>query len=953
MTLLGIVVSYLKKNRLALALLAVAWVVFFSPLMVGGKIYFLDDLKIIYFPLEYVYAQAQQAWELPIWNNYFGFGQPLLAWGQLGFFTPLHVLLRALAISPLNLLQVSVMGYYALGLAGMFIFLRRHVSGLGAALGSLVFVFSGFHIGHLNHVNFYTATMLLPYLLLAVETFCQKPTAYRVAALSLLAAAMALSGQPQVVTYSFIVATVIGACCVIPKLWAARMNPLWFVRFFGFLLVAAVLGFCLASFAILPLFEFLPFTDRGGALPEVELFEFSYPPWHAITLIFPYFFGDHDHYVGPKGFQELAAFVGILPLLLGSLIFCQWKKSPALRVAALLLGVSGVVLALGSHSVLYTWLVHAKIITSIAIPGRFVFFFDIAIALSAALGLDTLMKLPQLARRERLIQYASLVVLPLLLSIGFLWQIQTDTDLYTRLLTNMSWSNPAWGLLWLGVALLLLTLVVARYFIGRWNFVPYLALVIAAGGTLLTFGWDYNPRTDRKGVDSISPFIETVRSFGEKTGLPARLYAAETILAQVPTDPSTHRTERIGPDFSVYQAITVRKPNTSCIEFPARINQSFFGTVRVTLQTTLTADPFETIILAPTDFVGEDVLRLCFNALAAQQDRTVFIGFIADYLSPLELLYVPYTQNEEPVYFVRKQQPTSAQLAASQKPARLLFNVHYPTQGDLEAIFLARHLHVLANASSARWISALSIGNYRDFVENFFANDRSAIDGDGVHALVRFRNELNMAGVTHLIQTLPLGADDGLLAAGYDLLQQYDFGPKEVRLYANPAVLPKAFFVDRAVFKPAADETRYAMQYEPYVPTEVAYVTGAKPPPESAAAAGVPLTSTATVTAYEPLRVDVATETSREAMLVLTDSTLPQWQTYIDDQPAPYYVANTVFKAALVPAGKHTVSFRYHSPAISLSKKLTLGGLVTLVLLLILPQLFTRGRIFSNSRRAV
>src|SRR5687767_2727794 len=116
--LLTSVKLYGRTNAGPLALLAVFWLIFFSPLIFGGKIYFLDDLKIIYFPLEYVYAQAQSAWELPIWNNYFGFGQPLLAWGQLGFFTPLHVLLRALTISPLNLLQVSVMGYYALGLGG-------------------------------------------------------------------------------------------------------------------------------------------------------------------------------------------------------------------------------------------------------------------------------------------------------------------------------------------------------------------------------------------------------------------------------------------------------------------------------------------------------------------------------------------------------------------------------------------------------------------------------------------------------------------------------------------------------------------------------------------------------------------------------------------------------------------------------------------------------------------
>lgn len=943
------IVSFLKKNRLALILLAAVWAAFFSPLLVGGKVYFLEDLKEIYLPLEHWYAQAQHAGELPVWSPYFGFGQPTIAWGQLGFFTPLHFLMRAMSIPPLELLQVSVMAYFALSLLGMFLWLRRHVSSMASALGSIVFVFSGFNIGHLGHVNFYTATMVLPYLLLAIDALIARPTLYRALGVSVLGATMALSGQPQVVSYSFILATLVALCLLLPYVLTPRRHTRHLLRLLGLTSVSAVLAFCIASFAILPLFEFLPLTDRAGTLPEAELFEFSYPPYHAITLLFPYFFGNYERYTGPKGFHELAAFTGIIPLLLAGVGILWGRRTRSLRAAAFILMVIAAVLALGRYSPLYTWLVQQKIVTALAVPGRFVFFFDVGIAVAAALGLEILLSYQQQPRWRRVGILLSLVILPVLLLSGFFWQLQSDSDLYHRFVVATQPTNLSWVLLWVGVASVIsIPLLQARLSHRLHQLLPHL-LVITTATTLVALGWNYNPHSDRTSIGTISPLIAPLRQYEIQSGLPARVYAAETILAQIPTDPSTHKTERLGPNFTIHQVVKIRKDDATCLEVPVRVNHSFFGTTHISLRETLESRPLETIVLPAERILDESPLQLCFPQLAGLVGKSVVISFASDHLSPLELLYTAYTQEEEPVYFVRKPQPTQAELFASRKAARLVFTTYYPTQGDQEGIFLARHLQALGNASSARWISALSIGNYRAFVEQFFANDRGAVDGDGVHALVRFRNILNMSGVTHLIQTLPHGAEDGLLAAGYSLLENHDVGSREVRLYANPQVLPKAFVVAQAVFKPAADETRHAMQSEPYEPRQVVYVTGTKPPPIDVTLDQQDVVAQANILKYQSTRVDVAVETSREAFLVLTDATTPQWQTYIDDQPAPYYVANTIFKAALVPAGSHVVSFRYDSPAVKLSQKLTVGGLLLLLFLAAVPLLRTR---HSKSARA-
>src|SRR3990167_5336474 len=111
--------EFFKKNRYGLAIVFFTWLAFFLPILSGKFVYFLDDLKIIYFPIETLYAQFQHNWQLPLWANEFGFGQPLLAWGQLGFFTPLHLIMRALYVPPLALLQISVVAYFLLGSIGM------------------------------------------------------------------------------------------------------------------------------------------------------------------------------------------------------------------------------------------------------------------------------------------------------------------------------------------------------------------------------------------------------------------------------------------------------------------------------------------------------------------------------------------------------------------------------------------------------------------------------------------------------------------------------------------------------------------------------------------------------------------------------------------------------------------------------------------------------------------
>lgn len=944
-----------RKPSLALVILLIAWLVFFLPVIVGQSVYYLDDLKILYYPIEQAYAQFQSDFSLPQWSPLFGFGQPLLAWGQLGFFTPLHVLLRALSISPLPLLQISVITYFLIGALGMYsFFIARRYKPLAAALGSLIFTFSGFSIGHLNHVNFYTSTMVLPWLLFAIQYLVQNPTWKRGLAVSVLAAIIALSGQPQVVLYVLAIAAIIGLGLGIEQTVRLQKQG-GDAKAFGRKLIvitaaSAILWVCLSSLAILPLREFLPSTERSGALPAEELLEFSYPPYHAVTLALPYFFGDHDSYWGPKGFQELAAYVGIIPLFLAAAAICTSpRRHRTEQIIGIILLVIGIGIGLGKYSTLYAWLVENHVITSLANPGRFVFFFDMGIALLAAGGLEEIYywEKRSLSRRLTFIVAGSIGLA--ICAAPFLVYISSEARAYKQLVGIFSNLEVQAIAATVSAVILALCLLLLNSKKSR----PALPLVVTltAGVCLLMYGWNYNPRTARSDLVNNLPFNDTLSSYNATYGVPARLYARPELLRDT-ARVTFARSDEISPLFTVYQPLHITEPNVSCLRLRLMKDKEPGTFITLSILTSLSSDPIRTATVAAEDIHSSTDTNVCFEPIEASDQQPLIAQLTSPGNSGLYAVYNSASPGSDNVYFVRKQKPTAQQLAASQKPARLVYEPIYATRPDLESALSERHLNVISHTSSARWISALSVRWYREFIEGFFANDNDApIDGDGIHAIVRNRKLLNMAGITHLAQALPVGTPDTMSENNFPLLENYHAGAHEARLYANPAAYPKAFLVGTAIWNPADDQTRFLMMQPEFNPATTVYVNGPTPP------ASLPvnqelLTGQAHITRYEPTRVEVEVTTNREAVLVLADTWTPQWQTFVDDAPSPQLKANSLFRTAIVPAGTHTVSFRYYSPATEQAKILTLVGIAA-ALLSLLPYQRVKSLLSSSEAKSV
>ncbi|MBI3782443.1 MAG: YfhO family protein [Deltaproteobacteria bacterium] len=149
----------------------------------------------------------------------------------------------------------------------------------------------------------------------------------------------------------------------------------------------------------------------------------------------------------------------------------------------------------------------------------------------------------------------------------------------------------------------------------------------------------------------------------------------------------------------------------------------------------------------------------------------------------------------------------------------------------------------------------------------------------------------------------------GLEKAGWQLVLTPQKG--NLVVYENPTPFPRAFVATNVAFKADGDEALAALSDASFDPRKITILesdTRPAVPPSGAADEGI---SSARVTYYAPMRVTIDTDVSAPGYLVLTDTFYPGWRAAIDGKDTQIYVADYLFRGVAVPAGKHTVTFRY------------------------------------------
>jgi uncharacterized membrane protein YfhO len=90
---------------------------------------------------------------------------------------------------------------------------------------------------------------------------------------------------------------------------------------------------------------------------------------------------------------------------------------------------------------------------------------------------------------------------------------------------------------------------------------------------------------------------------------------------------------------------------------------------------------------------------------------------------------------------------------------------------------------------------------------------------------------------------------------------------------------------------------------------------------------------------YQPSHVTVDVKTAVDGLLVLTDTYAPGWKAALDGRPVSLYVADHTFRAVVVPAGNHRVTFAYRPCGFYVGAALSLLGLITTTAVFFIPRL--------------
>ncbi|MBV8282920.1 MAG: YfhO family protein, partial [Candidatus Eremiobacteraeota bacterium] len=336
------------------------------------------DLASFLYPMYAFASQSLHAGHLPLWNPYLFSGMPFLADIQSGLFYPPNFLIERLA-RPFDYASMEWLAMLHYVLAGWFAYLLGRslgVTRLGAVVGGLVWMWSGFMVAQLGHLNMVEVAVWLPLELLLLR---QALLGNRLRlTLPLTAAVLAVAffaGHTQLFLYELL------ALVLFVALWGhyRRSIPVLAIALAG----AAALG----AVQILPSLQLTTLSLRSG-ISYQESTQFALAPARLLTLLVPHFFGENaQNYWGSWTTTEVFGYAGILPLVL-ALAALRLRSRQDTRFW-FWIGLLGVLLSLGSATVLQGWLYRfVPGFDKVRAPGRFLAFFDLGVAMLAGYGFD-------------------------------------------------------------------------------------------------------------------------------------------------------------------------------------------------------------------------------------------------------------------------------------------------------------------------------------------------------------------------------------------------------------------------------------------------------------------------------------------------------------------------------------------------------------------------------------
>lgn len=928
---------------------------FYWRIAFSGEILPSYDLFTYFYPYKAYVSASLRNGELPLWNPYIFMGVPGLANIQAAVFYPFNLL--TVGLEPPQAVNLSILVHIFLAGAFMYAFSRVSLGldRLSALVGSIVFMFSGFLSAQIGHINQLNASVWLPLLLLAFDrAYQRRSVAYAVLG-SLVFAVQVLAGHPQEAFLS-IVGLFIFALFrfwrewrqrypegrLLPSLLGSWREGLWAA---AILLIIVLLGMGLIAFQLLPSAELSSHSIRAGGLKYEEAMSFSLPPWELPRSLLPAF--------SENPYSEFIAYVGILGLGLVALAF-RARRHPYVPFCLALMVIS-LFLALGgfnpASSTLYR-LLH-PMLGLFRVPARWLFLYTFAAALAAGIGCNYLLtsakeRLEHASWRSALVGWAAtclviallLALLPPLISLPqpavlLIWAILVPLS------AALTWMGPlvAWrGRLALVVAIALIAeLFFASTDLDMNHLAPSFAYTSLRSSItqLLT-----DP--DRFRILSIASADYDVLETEE---LPQVLGYQPSKRQLNDLMSAAKYKEILAPNLSmVYRIPTMDGydggllPLVRYLEFKQALLQSGIRDSKSSI------DPG-----SPDALLRNQLAHIPGTRLLGALN----VKYIIDDKRNDAWVDDTYYDLSTPMVLARDEslilRPTPAFEATALGLVTYLSGCNTIAQGEAVA--------EVSIVDSGGKVTRAPLRVGVDTAEGYYSSRQGVIAHQRARVAHALKHNAEVSGYhTKVKFDAPLYAKEiritarpragRLYVVGASLIDERTMASEsvavnerlrlvhsgDVKIYENLDYLPRVFLVHRAEVVSGPKEILEAMLGG--VQTYVVLSDYAGPVPDHAGSGAMLPGEGVETILYQGSRMVVKAKLTVPGFLVLSESFYPGWRATVDGSEVAILRANLLFKAIYLPAGEHTVEFRYSPASLALGMLISAISLVLAVVVL-------------------
>ncbi len=376
----------------ATAVLTLAWLLYFIPVLFQDLSLFFRDIPVFAYPMKHFIWEALREGFMPFWWPAIHGGVPFLSLWHPGVLYPLNLIFVWDDFT--SAFNVFVTSHFLIGSLFTYLFCRCSGQSMFAALGSgFVAMWGGFFLSVSPMQNHFQAAIWLPAILFFAERYFQRGGFGSALGVILTLALQILAGSPEFFILSVFL-------LLAYSLWIHGRDQR--ICRSVQILTATLLGLGLSAMQWIPAWFLAPHSDRGAGLDFETATRWSMEPETTLSLLLPL---DVSGFMQNPAFRSdyflLSPYMGWFPVLFLAFAFWRTQDRKARFWVCILMG--GLFFSLGKYNPAYRLMYGVvPFLDWFRYPEKFFFLSAYALTFLTGFGLDAVARLSKTMLVKRL-----------------------------------------------------------------------------------------------------------------------------------------------------------------------------------------------------------------------------------------------------------------------------------------------------------------------------------------------------------------------------------------------------------------------------------------------------------------------------------------------------------------------------------------------------------------------